>query len=66
MNDESNNQLLPSYEVEFIPAERRLNDRRSPHASSSFTGPERRVGSRGDRRAFDVEQGHSKTLPNSK
>lgn len=32
---------LPVYEVEFIPLERRLDDRRR-HASSAYSGPERR------------------------
>lgn len=32
---------LPIYEVEFIPLERRLGDRRR-HADSCYAGPERR------------------------
>lgn len=33
--------VLPVYEVEFIPLERRLNDRRR-HTDSCYAGPERR------------------------
>lgn len=57
MNDESSNQPIPGYEVEFIPAERRLNDRRNSQAASSHTGHERRVEPRGDRRMSDVQSG---------
>ena len=57
MKHEANDQPLPDYEVEFIPAERRLNDRRGVQASSSYTGPERRAGPRRDRRTSDVQSG---------
>ncbi len=57
MNDETDNQLVPGYEVEFIPAERRLNDRRQPQTSSIYTGPERRIGPRHERRTSDAQSG---------
>lgn len=45
---------LSSYEVEFIPAERRLNDRRSGNPTTRYTGPERRAADRrGERRSDD-------------
>lgn len=36
-----NKSALPVYEVEFIPLERRLDDRRR-HSGSDYSGPERR------------------------
>lgn len=33
---------LPTYEVEFIPLERRLREDRRKHAACSYGGPERR------------------------
>lgn len=57
MNDESSNQPLPGYEVEFIPAERRLNARRSSQAANGYAGPERRREPRRDRRASDAQSG---------
>lgn len=44
---------LPTYEVEFIPLERRLKDRRMAQ-ESSYSGPERRQARsrRGDERGF--------------
>lgn len=44
---------LPTYEVEFIPLERRLKDRRK-HQDASYSGPERRqsLSRRGDERTF--------------
>jgi len=33
---------LPTYEVEFIPLERRLREDRRKHSACSYGGPERR------------------------
>lgn len=38
----ASNSHLPVYEVEFIPLERRLDDRRRNNADSCYAGPERR------------------------
>ncbi len=47
---------LPSYEVEFIPVERRLNERRSPvaqmHRDEPYLGIDRRT--QAGRRASDI------------
>lgn len=34
---------LPSYEVEFIPLERRLREDRRRYFASNYSGPERRL-----------------------
>lgn len=46
---------LPGYDVEFIPVERRLNDRRTPEERELARGPGNRRASPG-RRATDREQ----------
>lgn len=43
---------LPLYDVEFVPLERRMSDRRR-HADPSYAGPERRK--YGSRRNEEVE-----------